>query len=101
MPITARLVADMLEVAGADRYMTSTRMRVRCRIFSIPSDVLTASHLLVGHINRNMRQDMKDPAVVSVDLGFAKRDATTPQIWICPSPSSKNAAMEMTPTPKH
>jgi ribose-phosphate pyrophosphokinase len=35
--------------------------------------VLTASHLLVGHINRNMRQDMKDPVVVSVDLGFAKK----------------------------
>jgi ribose-phosphate pyrophosphokinase len=40
---------------------------------SIPGDVLTASHLLVEHINKNIRAEMKDPVVVSVDLGFAKK----------------------------
>ncbi|HRQ23973.1 MAG TPA: ribose-phosphate diphosphokinase, partial [Anaerolineales bacterium] len=41
--------------------------------FSVPGDVVTASHLLVNHINTNRRMAMQDPVVVSVDLGFAKK----------------------------
>jgi len=74
VPITARLVADMLEVAGADRYMTLDPHAGQVQgFFSIPGDVLTASHLLVGHINEHIRPTMQDPVVVSVDLGFAKK----------------------------
>ncbi|MBL8080509.1 MAG: ribose-phosphate diphosphokinase [Anaerolineales bacterium] len=74
VPITARLVADMLEVAGADRYMTLDPHAGQVQgFFSIPGDVLTASHLLVKHINENLRSGMVDPVVVSVDLGFAKK----------------------------
>lgn len=74
VPITARLVADMLEVAGADRYMTLDPHAGQVQgFFSIPGDVLTASHLLVGHINEYIRPNMQDPVVVSVDLGFAKK----------------------------
>ena len=74
VPITARLVADMLEVAGADRYMTLDPHAGQVQgFFSIPGDVLTASHLLIDHINQTMRADMHDPVVVSVDLGFAKK----------------------------
>ena len=74
VPITARLIADMLEVAGADRYMTLDPHAGQVQgFFSIPGDVLTASHLLIDHINKNMRSSMKDPVVVSVDLGFAKK----------------------------
>lgn len=74
VPITARLVADMLEVAGADRYMTLDPHAGQVQgFFSIPGDVLTASHLLVKHINENLRSEMIDPVVVSVDLGFAKK----------------------------
>lgn len=74
VPITARLVADMIEAAGADRYMTLDPHAGQVQgFFSIPGDVLTASHLLVGHINQHLRKDMKDPVVVSVDLGFAKK----------------------------
>jgi len=74
VPITARLVADMLEVAGADRYMTLDPHAGQVQgFFSIPGDVLTASHLLIDYINTNMRADMRDPVVVSVDLGFAKK----------------------------
>jgi ribose-phosphate pyrophosphokinase len=74
VPITARLVADMLEVAGADRYMTLDPHAGQVQgFFSIPGDVLTASHLLVEHINKNLRGEMHDPVVVSVDLGFAKK----------------------------
>ena len=74
VPITARLVADMLEVAGADRYMTLDPHAGQVQgFFSIPGDVLTASHLLVNHINKNLRSSMQEPVVVSVDLGFAKK----------------------------
>jgi ribose-phosphate pyrophosphokinase len=74
VPITARLVADMLEVAGADRYMTLDPHAGQVQgFFSIPGDVLTASHLLVEHINQHLRANMKSPVVVSVDLGFAKK----------------------------
>jgi ribose-phosphate pyrophosphokinase len=74
VPITARLVADMIEVAGADRYMTLDPHAGQVQgFFSIPGDVLTASHLLIGHINKNLRGSMNDPVVVSVDLGFAKK----------------------------
>src|SRR5688572_17347287 len=74
VPITARLVADMLEVAGADRYMTLDPHAGQVQgFFSIPGDVLTASHLLVKHINTHMRAAMTNPVVVSVDLGFAKK----------------------------
>lgn len=74
VPITARLVADMIEVAGADRYMTLDPHAGQVQgFFSIPGDVLTASHLLISHINENARANMHDPVVVSVDLGFAKK----------------------------
>ncbi len=74
VPITARLIADMIEVAGADRYMTLDPHAGQVQgFFSIPGDVLTASHLLIDHINKNIRPNMHDPVVVSVDLGFAKK----------------------------
>src|SRR5689334_4104670 len=71
VPITARLVADMIEVAGADRYMTLDPHAGQVQgFFSIPGDVLTASHMLTDHL-KSMRAKMKDPVVVTVDLGFA------------------------------
>ncbi|NWF62769.1 MAG: ribose-phosphate pyrophosphokinase [Chloroflexi bacterium] len=74
VPITARLVADMIEAAGADRYMTLDPHAGQIQgFFSIPGDVLTAAHLLVEHINEHLRAGMQAPVVVSVDLGFAKK----------------------------
>ena len=34
--------------------------------------MLTASHLIVEHINRTIRPSLKDPVVIATDLGFAK-----------------------------
>src|SRR5688572_19254648 len=74
VPITARLVADMIEAAGADRYMTLDPHAGQIQgFFSIPGDVLNSSYLLTEHINKNLRKDMQDPVVVSADLGFAKK----------------------------
>jgi ribose-phosphate pyrophosphokinase len=74
VPITARLVADLIEVAGADRYMTLDPHAGQIQgFFSVPGDVLTASHMLTAHINKTMRSQLVDPVVVAVDLGFAKK----------------------------
>jgi len=73
VPITARLVADMIEVAGADRYMTLDLHAGQIQgFFSIPGDVLTAFHLITDHVLKLMPQ-LKDPVVVAADLGFAKK----------------------------
>src|SRR5690349_7167458 len=74
VPITARLVADMIERAGADRYMTFDPHAGQIQgFFSVPGDVLTASHMLTDYIKDNLRQEMQDPVVVATDLGFAKK----------------------------
>jgi len=74
VPITGRLVADMIEVAGADRYMTLDPHAGQIQgFFSIPGDVLTASHLIINHINATMRAQLTNPVVVATDLGFAKK----------------------------
>ncbi len=73
IPITARLVADMIEVAGADRYMMVDVHAGQIQgFFSIPGDMLTAYHIMGDNFKRLM-PSMKDPVVVSADLGFAKR----------------------------
>jgi ribose-phosphate pyrophosphokinase len=74
VPITARLVADMIETAGADRYMTFDPHAGQVQgFFSIPGDVLTASHMISQHIADNLLINMKNPVVVATDLGFAKK----------------------------
>lgn len=74
VPITARLVADMIERAGADRYMTFDPHAGQIQgFFSIPGDVLTASHMISDYIKNRLCSSMKDPVVVATDLGFAKK----------------------------
>jgi ribose-phosphate pyrophosphokinase len=73
VPITARLIADMIEIAGADRYMTLDLHAGQIQgFFSIPGDVLTAFHILVDYI-QEISHKLKDPVVVAADLGFAKK----------------------------
>ncbi len=74
IPITARLVADMIEVAGADRYMTIDPHAGQVQgFFSVPGDVLKAQYLLIDYINENLRKGLQKPVVVSIDLGYAKK----------------------------
>jgi len=73
VPITARLVADMIEVAGADRYITLDLHAGQIQgFFSIPGDVLTAFYILRDAIQTKLPQ-MTNPVVVTADLGFAKK----------------------------
>jgi len=74
IPITSRLVADMIQIAGADRYMTLDPHAYQIQgFFSIPGDVLNASSILVDYVKENLRPYLKDPVVVTVDLGYAKK----------------------------
>jgi ribose-phosphate pyrophosphokinase len=71
VPISARLVADMIEVAGTDRYMTIDLHAGQIQgFFSIPGDVLTAFHILSDYF---LAKNLKDAVVATADLGFAKK----------------------------
>jgi len=71
VPITARLMADMIEVAGADRYMTIDLHAGQIQgFFSIPGDVLTAFHMLSDYF---LEKDLSNAVVATADLGFAKK----------------------------
>jgi ribose-phosphate pyrophosphokinase len=70
VPITARLIADMMSVAGADRLLTMDLHQGQIQgFFNIPVDELTAVHMLSRYfIDKQLRE-----CVVVTDLGFAKR----------------------------
>jgi ribose-phosphate pyrophosphokinase len=72
VPITARLVADMLQTAGANRLLTIDLHAGQVQgFFNIPVDELTAMQPLLRDYVIGM--EMIDPVVVAGDLGFAKR----------------------------
>jgi ribose-phosphate pyrophosphokinase len=71
VPITARLVADMIGIAGADRYVTLDLHADQIQgFFSIPGDVLTVFAILSDYFREKR---LEDAVVVAVDLGFAKK----------------------------
>jgi ribose-phosphate pyrophosphokinase len=71
VPITARLLADMITVAGADRVMTVDLHAGQIQgFFKIPVDELSALHLLSNYF---VRKGMSDVVVVAPDLGSAKK----------------------------
>ena len=71
VPITARLVADMVEVAGADRWMTIDLHAGQIQgFYKIPGDHLTARYILAEHLKKE--RDLSKSVIVTTDLGFAK-----------------------------
>jgi ribose-phosphate pyrophosphokinase len=71
VPITARLVADMVTVAGANRLLTMDLHADQIQgFFWIPVDDITAQHLLAGYVRQ--RGLNRDAVVVAPDLGQAK-----------------------------
>jgi ribose-phosphate pyrophosphokinase len=72
VPITARLIADMLQTAGANRLLTIDLHAGQVQgFFNIPVDELTAMQPLLRDYVIGM--ELIDPVVVAGDLGFAKR----------------------------
>ena len=81
VPITARLIADMITVAGADRVLTMDLHQGQIQgFFNIPVDELTAVHLLSNYFIHKHLTDV----VVVTDLGFAKRARTFAELLDAP-----------------
>ena len=81
VPITARLIADMITVAGADRVLSMDLHQGQIQgFFNIPVDELTAVHLL----SRYFIDKQLDDCVVVTDLGFAKRARAFAEILDAP-----------------
>jgi ribose-phosphate pyrophosphokinase len=71
VPITARLLAELLQVAGADRVLTMDLHAGQVQgFFRIPVDELTAMFPLADYFRA---MELIDPVIVAADLGFAKR----------------------------
>jgi ribose-phosphate pyrophosphokinase len=69
--ITGRLVADLLETAGANRVLTMNLHSPQVHgFFRVPTDHLTAEPVLADALRR---RDLTDAVVVTPDIGNAKR----------------------------
>ena len=69
--ITARLMADLLETAGADRVLTMDLHAPQVQgFFRIPVDQLQAAPILCDHLSAN--RDLTDYVLVAGDVGEAK-----------------------------
>ena len=70
-PITARLIADLITVAGADRVLTVDLHAGQIQgFFNIPVDELTALFTLSRYFRD---KGLSDPVVVAPDLGITKK----------------------------
>jgi len=71
VPITARLIADLLTVAGANRLLTVDLHSAQIQgFFNIPVDELTALYLLSDYYKK---RNIKDLVVVAADIGISRR----------------------------
>lgn len=71
VPITARLIADMITVAGANRVLTIDLHAGQIQgFFNIPVDEMTAMPILARYFQDKL---LSNPVVVSPDLGNTKR----------------------------
>ena len=71
VPITARLIADLVTTAGADRVLTMDLHAGQIQgFFNIPVDELTALPTLARYL---AAKEIPNPVVVAVDIGISKR----------------------------
>ncbi|MBI5399159.1 ribose-phosphate pyrophosphokinase [Candidatus Saganbacteria bacterium] len=69
-PISARLVANLLETAGADRVVAMDLHSDQIQgFFNIPVDTLTAIPIITNYIKS---KNLKDPVVIAPDTGRVK-----------------------------
>lgn len=73
-PITAKLVADILTTAGADRVLTMDLHAAQIQgYFNIPVDNLMGAPILAKYFIQNGFKDRDDVVVVAPDLGSVAR----------------------------
>ena len=73
-PISAKLVANLITVAGADRVLTMDLHAAQIQgFFDIPVDNLVGSHLFIKHFTMMFGKGNEDVMVVSPDVGSTAR----------------------------
>jgi len=71
VPITARLLADIVTVAGANRVLTVDLHAAQIQgFFNIPVDELTALYVLSDYFKKKR---LRDIVVVATDIGISKK----------------------------
>ena len=71
VPITARLMADVVGVAGANRFLVMDLHAGQIQgFFDIPGDELTARHILMDYFRS---KGIPNPVVVAPDIGASRR----------------------------
>jgi len=82
VPITARLIADLVQTAGADRVLTIDLHAGQIQgFFKVPVDELTAMYLLADYFKSKR---LPNRVVVSTDIGNAKRARNFAQLIDAP-----------------
>ena len=82
VPITARLLADLIQTAGADRYLTIDLHAGQIQgFFRIPGDELTAFHQQRDYL---LSKRLKDLVVVAPDVGASKKARNLAEALDCP-----------------
>ena len=73
-PISAKLVADMITVAGADRILTMDLHAPQIQgFFNIPLDHLVGATLLAPYVQKKYAANMENLVVMSPDVGSINR----------------------------
>ncbi len=71
VPITGRLIAELLQTAGANRFLAVDLHAGQVQgFFKVPVDELTAMPMLSKYFKE---KELRDPVVVSPDIGSSKR----------------------------
>ena len=79
VPITARLIADMITVAGADRVLTMDLHQGQIQgFFNIPVDELTAVHILSNYFKHKHIEDL----VVVTGDGYVNLSGSSKELTI-------------------
>ena len=82
VPISARLVADLLTAAGADRLVTVDLHAGQIQgFFNIPVDELTAVPILTRYF---LEKGLDNVVVVAVDIGISKRARNVAELMNAP-----------------
>lgn len=71
VPITARLMADVIDIAGANRFLVMDLHAGQIQgFFDIPGDELTAQHMLVDYFREHQ---VPNAVIVAPDIGASRR----------------------------
>jgi ribose-phosphate pyrophosphokinase len=97
-PISAKLVANMITCAGADRVLTMDLHANQIQgFFDIPVDNLHGVPIFTRYFKKKFSPDERDETVVvSPDVAACPEPGNLPKKWGCSSPLLTNAARRRT-----